>query len=259
MAQKRPPVVFDARRRGTAAIVTLSHEYSSGSTVPFHFHADDQLVYAESGVMTVRTTHGAWVVPTRRAVWVPARIPHAIDMLGRVAMKTLYLAPRLARHLPRRCSVLQVSPLLRELVLHACERGKLARHRRRDVHLVAVLVDQLAVAPTTPLRLPAPLDPRARRVADALAGDPAGVRTLERLAAIAGASKRTIERAFRRETGMTLGKWRQQLRLLHATRLLAAGEKVTVAALEAGYDSASAFIAMFRRAMGTTPRRYFEA
>ena len=73
----------------------------------------------------------------------------------------------------------------------------------------------------------------------------------------AGASKRTIERLFREETRLSLGKWRQQLRLMRSLQLLAAGEKISHAALEAGYSTPSAFIAMFRKALGTTPRQYF--
>jgi AraC-like DNA-binding protein len=56
---------------------------------------------------------------------------------------------------------------------------------------------------------------------------------------------------------MTFGKWRQQLRLLQAMQMLAAGRPVTVVALEVGYNSPSAFIAMFKRTLGTTPHRYF--
>ena len=73
------------------------------------------------------------------------------------------------------------------------------------------------------------------------------------------ASPRTLERLFQKETGMTFGRWRQQLRLLHALRLLAAGRPVSAIALEVGYDSPSAFIAMFKRTLGTTPYRYFES
>jgi AraC-like DNA-binding protein len=68
-----------------------------------------------------------------------------------------------------------------------------------------------------------------------------------------------VQRLFLGETKMTFGKWRQQLRLLHAMQTLAAGEKVTAAALEAGYNSTSAFISMFRKQMGTTPTRYLKS
>ncbi|HEX3769873.1 MAG TPA: helix-turn-helix transcriptional regulator [Polyangiaceae bacterium] len=251
------PPLFDARARRRAPISTLSWDYASGHVVIDHFHDTDQLVYAETGVMTVKTPRGTWVVPTRRAVWVPARMTHSIEMLGDVTMKTLYLQPRLAQGLPRACCVLHVAPLLRELVLHACGRADLETRRGPGARLVAVILDQLAEARSVPFQLPAPRDARARRVADALGRHPADPRPLDALATEAGASKRTIERAFRDETGMTFGKWRQQLRLLHASRLLAAGEKVTAAALDAGYESTSAFIAMFRRAMGVTPSRYF--
>jgi AraC-like DNA-binding protein len=109
--------------------------------------------------------------------------------------------------------------------------------------------------PEMPLDLAMPSDPRARRAAELLRANP-GTASLDSIARAAGASKRTLERMFRLETGMGLGRWRQQLRLSHALRLLAQGEPVTSVALESGYQSTSAFIAMFRRALGTTPFRY---
>jgi len=90
-----------------------------------------------------------------------------------------------------------------------------------------------------------------------LLADPAQQAPLERLCKNCGASKRTIERIFIEETAMTFGKWRQQLRLWHAMRLLASGEKVTGAAIDAGYNSPSAFISMFKKQLGETPTRYF--
>src|SRR5215467_3392258 len=254
MSKKRHgAILFDPRRRGSAQVSTLSYEYADGHSVPEHFHEQDQLVHAVSGVMTVRTRKGTWVVPPHRAVWVPARVPHAIDMSGAVAMKTLYLAPHLARGLPRACCVINVSPLLRELVVRACELPALDTSTPREARLVGLVLDELEAAPLVPLQLPNPRDPRAFRIAQMLVADPSDARPLAQLCRAVGASKRTIERAFRAETKLTFGKWRQQLSLLYAMRLLAAGAKVSSAAVDSGYSSASAFISMFRRALGTTP------
>jgi len=125
------------------------------------------------------------------------------------------------------------------------------------MHLIAVILDQMETVQTVPLRLPNPTDPRALRVAKALLERPAEVRSLGRVCTIAGASKRTVERLFQRDLGMSVGKWRQQLRLMKAMQLLAQGAKVTHAALEAGYSTPSAFISMFRKALGSTPASYF--
>jgi AraC-like DNA-binding protein len=185
-------------------------------------------------------------------------VPHAIDMPGAVTMKTLYLAPRLARRLPRACRVLHVSPLLEALTVHACELKSLRGDVPAERHLIAVLIDQLEASPSVPLQLPMPRDARALRVADRLIQDPATARDLDQLCRLVGASPRTIERLFVDETGMTYGKWRQQLSLVHGARMILGGAKVTAAAYDSGYESPSAFIAMFRRALGVTPARWLE-
>jgi AraC-like DNA-binding protein len=147
--------------------------------------------------------------------------------------------------------------LLRELILRACIVGALSRKDRRRRHLIDLIVDQLETIQTVSLQLPNPSDSRALRVAGVLLSDPGDQRTLTQICKGIGAGKRTIERRFQEETGMTLGKWRQQLRLMQAMRLLAEGAKVTHAAMEAGYSTPSAFISMFRRAWGSTPARCF--
>jgi len=258
MSQKRQTAIFERLSDRHSDIATLTHDYPAGHVIPPHFHDRDQLVYASHGVMTVRTSAGTWVVPTHRAVWIPAPVPHTITMSGRVAMRTLYLKPRLAKTLPRDCCVVNVSPLLKELILHGCSFAGLKKSMKAQHHLVEIILDQLQTIPMLPLQLPNPTDPRALRIAEVLIAEPGDGRTLAQICKVGGASKRTVERLFQEDVGMSFGKWRQQLRLMQAMRLLGEGAKVTHAALEAGYSTPSGFISMFRKTLGTTPTLYFK-
>lgn len=257
MSQKRQSGIFDRSRDLKSAVTTLTRDYPAGHVVPLHFHDRDQVVYASRGVMTVRTRSGTWVVPPHRAVWIPAEIPHTITMSGLVAMRTLYLKPRLAKRLPQDCCVINVSSLLKELILHACAVRTLKKTVRWQAHLVAVILHQLEAVQTIPLQLPHLSDPRLVRIAEILMRDARDSRTLVQLCKGTGAGRRSVERLFQREIGMTFGKWRQQLRLMQGVRLLAEGAKVTHAALESGYSTPSAFTSMFRKALGITPSSYF--
>jgi len=232
------------------AVTSFARDYASGDTIAMHTHDRDQLVYASSGVMTVRTGQGTWVTPPHRAVWIPAGIPHAIAMSGQVAMRTLYFRPARIRGLPRSCCVVGVPNLVKELILHTCAHGA-------DRHVGALLAHQLRVLPTLALELPMPSDPRARRLADRLAAAPGAQTALAPLCRDAGASRRTIERTFLAETGLSLGRWRQQLRLMHAVRQLGSGASVTAVAFDAGYSTPSAFTVAFHKAFGATPTAYF--
>ncbi len=234
-------------------------EYADGQVIRTHTHPWHQLIYASRGVMTVRTPEASWVVPTNRGVWVPAGTRHSIEMSGAVSLRTLYLVPRLSRALPDRPRVIGVSPLLRELILRIVELDSLNLRDPAHAHLVSVLLDQLHVMKSDAVHLPLPRDARAKRIAAMLQKEPSDTRSLVELSKHAGASKRTVERLFKIETGLGFGKWRQQLRLGHALRLLAAGDAVTTVAIDVGYDSISAFISAFRMTFGKTPGRYFRA
>jgi AraC-like DNA-binding protein len=121
---------------------------------------------------------------------------------------------------------------------------------------MGVILDQLEASAFVPLQVRMPSDVRALRIARLFLDDPSDGRRLEDLCKQCGASKRTVERLFREDTGVSFGRWRQQLGLAHAIRLLAEGSKITNVAMEVGYNSPSAFIAMFKKALGTTPAKY---
>ena len=204
----------------------------------------------------------SWVVPPARALWIGAHVPHRVQMVGAVEMRTLYLHESIARALAPELlgtCVLHVSPLLRELIVHVSEVAPLTHDpaRPRDARLVDLLVDLFEVVPQPPANLTWPVDPRARRVAEALAADPSQGHALVDLARLAGASERTLGRLFVQETGLTVGRFRRELRLRHAVRLLANGSPVVNVALDVGYDSTSAFVTTFRRAFGVTPGEFF--
>jgi AraC-like DNA-binding protein len=172
-------------------------------------------------------------------------------------MRSLFVATGAKAGLPAECCVVTVSPLLRELILRAVEIPRLYDLDGPDGRLMAVILDQLQRLPVTPLHLPMATDSRLRRITSALLEEPGINRTLTDWSRDAGASARTLARLFVKQTGMTFGAWRQQVRLLKALEMLAAGHGVTVVALELGYQSPSAFVAMFRRALGVSPGRYF--
>jgi len=257
MSHKCHSILRDKTGHLRADIASVSAEFPHGHVIVEHAHPEDQLLFASQGVMTLRTRQGVWVVPPLRAVWIPADTPHSVSMSGQVSMRTLYLLPRLCPAFPPKCFVMNVPALLRELILHACRFPKLKRTVVTQRVIIRMLVDQLKVADSAPLQLPHPSDLRALRVAQSLVENPADQRTLEKLCKDCGGSKRTVQRLFLDDTKMTFAKWRQQLRLLHALQQLGSGESVTTVALESGYASTSAFIAMFRKHLGTTPTRYW--
>jgi len=236
---------------------SLALDYERGGDLGRHHHPDwAQLIHAAAGVMTVDTGDGSWVVPPQRMVWVPAGITHSLRSAGALKLRTIYVRAIGCGSLPGTCSVMSVTPLLRELILTVVSRGTLDASVPRDRRLLDVLLDELGDMRPDPLELPMPRDPRAVRVAERLRANPAEPATLADICAGAGGSKRTVERLFLRETGISLGQWRRRARLMHALRLLAGGASVTEVAYDVGYESLSAFVTMFRKTLGTTPGRY---
>jgi AraC-like DNA-binding protein len=256
MSHRCQSTLRDPSGRLLSQIASVSADLADGHVIAEHSHPEDQLLFGSTGVMTVRTKAGIWVVPSLRAVWIPANTPHSVEISGQVSMRTLYLLPRLCRFTPEKCLVMNVSPLLRELILHACKFSRLRKSSAVERRIIEIVIDQLKAVECVPLQLPYPRDARAMNVANMLYSNPGDQRHLETLSKASGASKRTIQRMFLEETGMTFGKWRQQLRLLHGMQLMARGEKVSTAAWEAGYQSTSAFISMFRKQLAATPARY---
>ena len=245
---------FDPQRG--VSIATLAYDYPAGSHVPEHAHGSGQLIYAIRGVMEVFAGQSVWLIPPHFALWVPGRTYHRIRMHGAVSMRTLYLRQGLSRALPKACVVLHVTPLMRELVVEAVRVGKLHAARRHERALRDLLVQQLENAPPVPTFVTMPVEPRALAVAQWVLADPGQSRPLAALCAAAGVSVRTVERAFRRDAGMDFESWRRQVRLMKAVELLVSGRAIKEVAFAVGYRQPSAFVQMFRRTLGATPKAW---
>ncbi len=238
-------------------IVAVAKEFPSGHLIPRHQHSRSQFLYASSGVMTVKTNRGMWVVPPLRAVWIPANTFHEIEVSGHLSMRTLYIDPTVFSGPSTECCVIAVTPLLRELILYAITLPQLYPEGEGEERLLTVILDQISSVDMASLELPIPEDQRLKKIYDLLSASPGDNRTLDEWGKIIGATGRTLARHFRRETGMSFGQWRQQVRILEALRRLGMNEPVTTVAIDLGYDSPSAFISMFKKTLGQTPGRYF--
>jgi AraC-like DNA-binding protein/quercetin dioxygenase-like cupin family protein len=256
---QRPAARITAEQEPFLAVRSLATNYASGYEIESHHHAWHQLLFASSGAMTVSAPKSSWMIPTGRAVFIPARCLHAIRMWGTVEMRTLYFSPALTSFEEQECLVVEIGPLLRELILRTVETMALDSRVARDSRIIGLLEDEvksaMARSEDSPLALPMPRDERAATLARHVLAQPMNEDPVDELAQQHGVARRTLERRFRDETGMSFGMWRQKARLLDSIRLLAEGSSVTDAALDCGYSSVSAFIAAFKSTFGYTPGR----
>lgn len=225
-----------------------------------HHHDWCQLVFSTSGAVRVGTEESTFIVPPSRAVWIPAGITHAVTAIEQAELRTLYLLPALLGESAwSGCRVLEVSPLLRELVLQLATEPDEAVEGRREALLSQLILDELARAKPLSLGIALPRDARLRRLCQAMLDAPARQQSLEAWAADVGASPRTVTRLFREQLGISFNQWRSQVLLAHALTLAARRRPMSHIAAELGYANASAFSAMVRRTVGMPPSRFFAA
>jgi AraC-like DNA-binding protein len=231
-------------------------QFADGMRLAARQHKQAQLVYVRTGVLRVTTAAATWTVPPLRALWIPPETRHDVVMVGDVTMRTLPVEPRLAGELWAECRVIEVTGLLKALILHILDEPLDSLSSERGGLMSKLVLHELREAAAAPLQLPMPREPRLLKICHALIAHPESNDTLDAWAAHAGASTRTVARLFKIETGLSFGEWRQHLRLTESLCRLVAGTAVAEVASRLGYRSSSAFIAMFRRALGATPHRY---
>ncbi len=242
--------------RAPRIITGLAKEEQHGAHIAPHSHRRAQLLYATEGVMRVSTAFGVWMLPPLRALLIAPGVVHQLTMLSKVSMRTLYIDAGAAAGMGQGCKVIEVSALLRELILALLREPAAYAQPGRGEHLAQLILSELAAAETVPIAIPWPRDRRLLAVCEAIMRQPGSRRGIEDWAGEAGASARTLIRLFRKETGLHYRAWIQQVHLADAFCRLARGDSVGDIARALGYASPSAFSAMFRRALGRPPQHY---
>ncbi len=238
----------------TRPVFWFNDFFPANSWSRHHAHAWGELAYVASGCMVVCTASGNWLAPPNRAVWVPPGCCHEWYVPSSARDCSLWIDPRVLMSVQRfsRCHVMELSPLLREILIYLSERPCLYGNDapgRLVVCLLDLLLEQSEVI--SPIAMPR--DRRLVELCTALLTNPGMEISLAQWATRIGMSERNLGRLFRRETGTSFRIWRKTQLMQCAHSRLCQGESVTSVAYSCGYSSLSAFIASFRAFFGHTP------
>ncbi|MTI45279.1 AraC family transcriptional regulator [Roseibium hamelinense] len=238
-------------------IVGFAKTQSKNTANNRHSHQCAQLFHVVAGSAAVETEFGTYFVPPERALWIPPGIEHQGRYLQETEIRFLYFEPGSVAALPDRPQVLQVTHLLRELILEFMSYARVETVAGPAARIGGVILDQLRMLPAAPLQLPMPKDKKLRDVCERIVRCPAHVPALKDAALQCAISTRSFERRMKDETGLNYRTWCRQVKLFRALELLACGRSVSDVSYKLGYEEPSAFVSTFRKAFGVTPGRYF--
>ena len=239
----------------TQSLGIRAKDFKDGFIIESHVHQSHQLLYATKGVMRLQTEHKVWTVPSDRAVYIPAGTVHCVSMFGDVSMRTLYIDPGRSSLDRIELRVVQVTPLMRELICALGEEPVVYPPASRGEKIAQLIELELELerAQDEPFSIPLPVDPRLQTLCASLLANPAQRKTLDDWSVICGASVRTLSRLFEKDMGMSFRRWRQLIRFHRAIEALSQGKSIAQVAYQNGYKSPSAFSAAFHASMGQSP------
>jgi AraC-like DNA-binding protein len=244
--------------RRNVLVGSLSRDFADSTIISDHSHETGQLKFALSGVMVVSSTDGHWVVPPTRALWLAPNVRHRVRMLGKVKLRSVFVNPEYSHGMPVRSCLIPVSPLFREVIAAVALSTSRTAPSRRIRLLMDLLLEEVSEEAALPLHLPSPRDYRLARICTHIQEHLDDTKTLQEWAKELGYDQRTLHRLFIQELGMPFVQWRQQAKLLTALEWLSEGRQVLAIALDLGYQTQSAFTAMFRRNLGITPSDFLK-
>lgn len=240
-----------------ANVIAYAKDYSHGTVEATHSHSCAQFLHTLTGVIRIDTALGSWVIPPNKGMWLPAGVEHGLTIIGEVKVRTLFVDPLARADLPNRCLLADVQPLLQHLIVEAVSVPDERAKDSRDERIIELILDELRRLRSVDFYLPKVQSEDLSRLCDHLSQHIDRPWSSTDAARFLGVSERTISRKFQQETKLTFIEWLRQKRLLLALEHLASGHSVLDTALAIGYDSPSAFSAVFKSRLGLSPSEYF--
>ncbi|MFA6209663.1 MAG: helix-turn-helix transcriptional regulator [Candidatus Obscuribacterales bacterium] len=228
----------------------------NGFDLAEHQHNKAELIYMVKGVLTCEIAQGLWILAPGSALWIPSETVHSVRASGAIETYCLFVDEGAVLPLPKTCCTLSVSSMLKEMLFRCAELPLAYPVNGPESRLAMALIDELSVAPIEKMHLPMPRNEHLRTIVDSIIARPADRVSVTEWAEAIGMSERTLARLAVKETGMSFGQWRQQIQIALALQWLGQGMSVQKVSEDLGYESASSFVLMFRRALGSSPAKY---
>ncbi|MEB6480061.1 AraC family transcriptional regulator [Acinetobacter vivianii] len=239
-------------------VYAFSENYPHGHIEDWHSHDRIQLIHTLTGVIRIQTHEGIWIIPPGRGVWIPAHKPHALLSSGDVRARGVFIENTTQHDIPNQCRVVAIPALLRELMSSAMDIQNEIQPESRNERLLQLILDEVRLLPALAFNLPDPQNPKLQQLCQRIKENLALEWSLEESAQQLHISSKTLARHFQKETGLHFSHWVRQAKLMQAMIDLAMNKPVLNVALDLGYESPSAFSAMFKRETSMTPSDYLK-
>ena len=248
--------LFGTTHKTMPPFIGAALSYPSQTTLDWHSHKTGQVIHTVSGTLQLWAADHYVLLPPTMALWVPPDMRHRIFCKTKAEMRTLYVRPGAVTLDIEHANVFAVSELLRALILAVMPTALSKRADKPRSALYDLLIDELSESPIAPLHLPLPTDSRLRSMIEQALVDVGEIDSVHEWSTLASASRKTIERVFVVETGLTPSQWLKRARVIEAVTRLSDGEAIGTIALDLGYSTASAFTYMFRQSLGVSPSTF---
>lgn len=225
------------------------------STWTEHAHPWGEFICNIAGAIEVKVGEHSLTSIQNYAIWLPPNVTH--ECLNHRSSKhlSLYVMSPFCLQMPHAPCSLEVNELVRSIVNHIFQNPIQIPPNSADISLLRALNEQIALLPVVPNFLPQTTDNTLKKVLNYVQDNPGEKIGIDELANKFGMTAKTLNRKCQHTLGISMNHWRLRLRVLSATRLLESGEKVETVAFMMGYNTASAFIAMFHKITGKTPKQ----